>query len=399
MPISLTRIGVFFDGGYFSSASAYYLYHHSRGARIGIQGLKNFVSHRIATEEQVDPRHCRVVEAHLFAGRISAVEARDRENDSLFRDRIWDDILMKEDVISHYMPMGVRGEKGIDVALALECFESAVARELDVVVLVTGDADFIPLVRKLNARGIRVMTIGFAFSFHDAGGRERSTSTSRNLLSESSYPVQLSELIEQYDKLPETERQLVDGLFLRKRADTEDEGAPKDDNGVTSSAKTVQPESEIVVRASARAFTAQPQPRQEAAGSNGAVVKRTRVPTPAPALRRGPPASREALDRLTAVGITPNFGRPRSGEPGPVEGTQLSDEIAAKGERVTGKVTKLLQGYGFIESDWGASTLFFHYSEVVDRKFGEMYTEMRVSYIEGAGDRGPIATKILIRED
>jgi uncharacterized LabA/DUF88 family protein/cold shock CspA family protein len=399
MPISLTRIGVFFDGGYFSSASAYYLYHHSRGARIGIQGLKNFVSQRIAIEEQVDPRHCRVVEAHLFAGRISATEARDRENDSLFRERIWDDILVKEDVTSHYMPMGARGEKGIDVALALECFESAIARELDVVVLVTGDADFIPLVRKLNARGIRVMTIGFAFTFHDAGGRERSTSTSRNLLSESTYPVQLSELIEQYANLPEFEQQLVDGLFLRKRAELEEEGVAAKDDTQAPRTSTSQPESKVETPIQPAA----PVTRPESPAPIAAFPAITATPTPVrvTAPVRGTPASRESLERLTSVGIAPKFGRPLRAQPEPEldeEPQTTVEEAPLKGERTTGRVTALKEGFGFIESEWGDSTIFFHSSEVVDRKFRDMFVSMRVSYIESDGSRGPVATKIIIED-
>ena len=39
----LTRIGIFYDGNFFSHVSNYYLYHHERRARINITGLHEFI--------------------------------------------------------------------------------------------------------------------------------------------------------------------------------------------------------------------------------------------------------------------------------------------------------------------------------------------------------------------
>lgn len=48
----------------------------------------------------------------------------------------------------------------IDVALALDVWETTHHRQIDVVMLVSGDSDFIPLVERLQQRGIVVDVIG-----------------------------------------------------------------------------------------------------------------------------------------------------------------------------------------------------------------------------------------------
>jgi uncharacterized LabA/DUF88 family protein len=55
-------------------------------------------------------------------------------------------------------------EKGIDVWLALEAYDLAVHKRFDVLVLFAGDQDFVPLVRKVNGLGTRVMLIAWTRS-------------------------------------------------------------------------------------------------------------------------------------------------------------------------------------------------------------------------------------------
>ena len=42
----LTRIGVFYDGGFFSQVSNYYCYQHERKARLSVTGLHEFIRER-----------------------------------------------------------------------------------------------------------------------------------------------------------------------------------------------------------------------------------------------------------------------------------------------------------------------------------------------------------------
>jgi cold shock CspA family protein len=209
----LTRIGVFYDGNYFAHVSNYYLYHHQRRARISMSGLHEFIRQQVAEREGSEPRHCQIVDAHYFRGRLRAQEAEDRG--LLLRERSFDDVLMREGVVTHYLPLGPQGgEKGIDVWLALEAYELAIHKRFQVTVLLTCDGDFLPLVRKLNSLGTRVMVLGWAFKWVDQDNQERETRTAQVLMNEVTYPVLMHELIDDPARRSDP---LINGLFLAPR--------------------------------------------------------------------------------------------------------------------------------------------------------------------------------------
>jgi len=189
----LLRIGVFYDGTYFQKASQYYRYQHERRSRLSIGGLHDFIRGTLAEKESVDARYCQIVDAHYFRGRISAAEARER--DALYADRVIDDILMHEGVVTHYLPLQNGQEKGIDVWFALEAFELAMYKRFDVIALVAGDGDYVPLVRKLNTLGTRVLLVGFDYQYV-RDGETFNSRTSSKLIEECTYPILLSTLID-----------------------------------------------------------------------------------------------------------------------------------------------------------------------------------------------------------
>ena len=207
----LTRIGVFYDGNYFHQVSNYYHYVHPRKARISIKGLHEFLRQRVAAEEGVDAKFCQIIDAHYFRGRLRAQAAEQR--DVLLKERLFDDILMREGVTTHYLPLGANGEKGIDVWLALEAYELAIYKRFDVIVLITCDGDFVPLVRKLNTIGTRVMLLGWDFLYTDQNDRERETRTSQALLEEATYPVLMHQVL---DDRSHRNDPLINGVFMPK---------------------------------------------------------------------------------------------------------------------------------------------------------------------------------------
>jgi cold shock CspA family protein len=205
----LTRVGVFYDGNYFFHVSNYYQYQHARKARISIDGLHEFIRHEVAEVEGEDVKYCQIVDAHYFRGRPRAQEAEARG--LLLRERQFDDILMREGVITHYLPLGPDGEKGIDVWLALETYELAIYKRFDVIVLIACDGDFLPLVRKLNALGARVMLLGWGFSYIDQSGKERETRTAQVLLEEVTYPILMHHIIDDRSRKGDPR---IDELFV-----------------------------------------------------------------------------------------------------------------------------------------------------------------------------------------
>lgn len=213
----IVRVGIFYDGYFFSHVSNYYFYHHERRSRISLTGLHSFLREEIARSEGTEARFCRIVESHYFRGRLGAADAQER--DVLMKERQFEDVLVREGVVPHYVPLQIdsdgstRREKGIDVWFALEAYEAALLKKLDVIVLVASDSDYVPLVRKLNALGSRVMVLGWDFRFTGQDNEIRETRTSQALLNEVSYPVSMSQVIDDRSRRFDP---LVKELFVQK---------------------------------------------------------------------------------------------------------------------------------------------------------------------------------------
>jgi len=196
--LDILRIGIFYDGYYFYKVSNYYKYEHEKKSRISISGLHEFIRSEVAGLTKTDIRQCQIIDAHYFKGRSSAKELGEKVQS----ERIFEDILMRENIVTHYLPLrygenNVYQEKGIDVWLALEAYELAIYKHFDILVLVAGDGDYVPLVRKLHTLGTQVMLVCWDFSYHNENGDMVETKTSRQLQEEVFYPVQMHQRVEQ----------------------------------------------------------------------------------------------------------------------------------------------------------------------------------------------------------
>jgi uncharacterized LabA/DUF88 family protein/cold shock CspA family protein len=216
----LIRIGIFYDGYYFYKVSNYYKYEHKRKSRISISGLHDFIRSEIASIKNIDDlRHCQIIDAHYFRGRSSARDMGEKVQS----ERIFEDILMRENIVTHYLPLrygehNIWQEKGIDVWLALEAYELAIYKRFDILVLVAGDGDYVPLVRKLNTLGTRVMLICWDYSYYNENGALAETKTSRQLLDEVFYPVLMHERINR--QIP---TDMINGLFVKEKKESDGE--------------------------------------------------------------------------------------------------------------------------------------------------------------------------------
>jgi uncharacterized LabA/DUF88 family protein/cold shock CspA family protein len=217
---NIIRVGIFYDGYYFYKVSNYYKYEHNRKARISISGLHDFIRYEIASIMKIeDIRHCQIIDAHYFKGRSSAQEMGEKVQS----ERVFEDILMRENIVNHYLPLrygenNTWREKGIDVWLALEAYELAIYKRFDMLVLVAGDGDYVPLVRKLNTLGTQVMLISWNYSYYNENGTITETRTSRQLLEEVLYPIVMNERI---DQQPSTD--IINELFVREKRETNSE--------------------------------------------------------------------------------------------------------------------------------------------------------------------------------
>jgi cold shock CspA family protein/uncharacterized LabA/DUF88 family protein len=210
--LDIIRIGVFYDGYYFYKISNYYKYEHGRKSRFSISGLQDFIRNEAAGLTKTDFRQCQIIDSHYFRGRSSAKEMGEKVQS----ERIFEDILMRENVVTHYLPLrynenNIAQEKGIDVWLALEAYELSIYKHFDILVLVAGDGDYVPLVRKLHTLGTQVMLLCWDFSFHNENGVMVETRTSRQLLEEVFFPVQMVQRID------ENNNEFIKGLFVTER--------------------------------------------------------------------------------------------------------------------------------------------------------------------------------------
>ena len=160
---AICRLGVFYDGSFFSYAQNYY-YHERQLGWLRFPELHRFLEKYIGLREQGFASY-KVVYAAWHQGLFTA---KDATADQLKRDRDRYHDMMHAGVDPKYLPMSQKhGEKGVDVALAVDALQVGLGQKIDVAVLVTGDGDFVPLVRALNKQGVRVLAAYFAFEKED----------------------------------------------------------------------------------------------------------------------------------------------------------------------------------------------------------------------------------------
>lgn len=206
----VTRIAVFYDGNYFGKVSDYYRYQNQRQRRLSFEGIHSFIRSAVAAEEHTQERNCQIVETHWFRGRFLTPSMLEKYTDDqerlrrLIGERSFQDIVVSTGIVQHEFPIatdegsGRSVEKGIDVWLSLEAYDLAVHKHLDVLVLVACDGDYVPLVRKLNGLGTRVMLLSWEFQYETTFGgvnRTHVTKTSQSLMSEVTYVLPMHEII------------------------------------------------------------------------------------------------------------------------------------------------------------------------------------------------------------
>ncbi len=183
---SICRIGAFYDGSFFSHAQRYF-YHERKLGWLSFQPLHGLIEHFMSTKEQGFASY-KVVYAAWHQGLFSTKDTTE-EQLRFERNRYHD--LLHAGVEPKYLPMSqTQGEKGTDVALAVDALQTALDDKIDVAALVTGDGDFVPLVRALNKQGIRVLAAFFDFT--DKTGRK--CFINERLLNACNYSVNLSAL-------------------------------------------------------------------------------------------------------------------------------------------------------------------------------------------------------------
>lgn len=184
----IKSIGLFIDGNYFRLIDEGL---KAEGRRVNLKGLIKFIQKIIAEKYELESSSCVVTEAHFFRGRYKAFDAQ--KLNLLLDDRKFEDRLIENDVVLHYkhvynLPDGTPHEKGIDVWFALETLEMAMYRDFDFVVMITGDADYEMLARKLKSLKIPAVLLSWHYDEQDA--------TAKALKEEISFQMNINSLLQ-----------------------------------------------------------------------------------------------------------------------------------------------------------------------------------------------------------
>ena len=183
---SICRIGVFYDGSFFAYAQRYY-YHERDLGWLRFQPFHAFIESFLAQKEQGYASY-KVVYAAWHQGLFTSKNATPEQ---LKMDRNLHHDLMHAGVEPKYLPMSqTMGEKGTDVALAVDALQVGLGGMIDIAALVTGDGDFVPLVRVLNKQGVRVLGVYFNFKTKDG----KKSFMNERLLSVINYAVDINSL-------------------------------------------------------------------------------------------------------------------------------------------------------------------------------------------------------------
>jgi uncharacterized LabA/DUF88 family protein len=186
---NINSIGLFIDGQYYYRLDKALADQKSR--RVKLKGLIDFIERVIASKYKLERESCVVTETHFFRGRLKANDAKDIKG-GLLDERKFEDRLIENDVILHYkhvyyLPDGTPHEKGIDVWFALETIELALYRDFDFIVMITGDADYEMLARKIKTLKKPAILLSWHYDSMDP--------TAKDLKDEISFQININTLL------------------------------------------------------------------------------------------------------------------------------------------------------------------------------------------------------------
>jgi uncharacterized LabA/DUF88 family protein len=178
------RIGVFYDGTYFTKAQNYFW--GQKKGWLSFQEFHRLLEKCISSKEQGHTAY-KVVYSAWFQGLHKESLAPE---DKLRLDRKRHHDLLHAGIEPKNVPMSeTQGEKGIDVYMAVETLQVGLDDKIDIAVLVTGDGDFVPLVRALMKNSVRVL-ISY-FEYEDSGSK---SFANERLVNAANYSININKL-------------------------------------------------------------------------------------------------------------------------------------------------------------------------------------------------------------
>lgn len=187
------RIGVFYDGAFLSPLSHYYQHHHQMRRRIDLEEFHEAVR-RYACAVFHQPTHeIDIAEAHHFQGLGQPVP------------NTFTSVLDRLKIQRHELPFNHGknggGPEGLAVEFALTCYEAATEVPLDMVVLITGDPDYVPLTDWLVEDQVRVLIPRVHLTFPSRAGHPQCVATAPRLLERATHTPPFEDLLSRMREL------------------------------------------------------------------------------------------------------------------------------------------------------------------------------------------------------
>lgn len=168
--------------------------------------IKNFIELIVKEIEAQEQTKIKIKQAEFFKGKFSVNQLNEiyKKDESkisqyLLNERKLEDILHLNNISIHNHQSSIRKngnlvEKGIDVSIAVEAMN---LEDVDYFILISGDADFVPLIRSLKRKGIRTATIEVNLKTKSGN----TIKTSNNAIPVYDIVINLSDLLKDESKL------------------------------------------------------------------------------------------------------------------------------------------------------------------------------------------------------
>lgn len=209
---SICRIGAFYDGTFFKMGQSYF--YHAKKGWLSFQPFHELLE-MVSRDKEQGYASYKVVYAGWYQGLFTTSKSTP---DKLKLDRIQYHDLMHAGIEPKFLPISqTNKEKGIDVAMAVDIMQIALNGKIDIAALITGDGDFLPLVRVLMKEGVRVMAVYFEYEDeHDKGF------INERLLRACNYALNVNAM-EKDHKYKEHFKRLFSPREMKAKKDMEDE--------------------------------------------------------------------------------------------------------------------------------------------------------------------------------
>lgn len=191
-----SSVAIFYDGNYLGRIAKYYGSNNIVKYKFNIEALHQYIIDEAKAIGNDSLSDIYISSAHYFRSRHNALESLHRKN-QLYRERMSDDVLHSINVESHYTPYSTNSNSGDDAFvcnwLSIEILDECTDGRFDLVVLVGGASSYLPLIHKLNSKGIDTMIVGWDIVTCDGGIDIR---TCEQLFTSAAYSIIINEALD-----------------------------------------------------------------------------------------------------------------------------------------------------------------------------------------------------------